>query len=215
MDTPYLRRRIEFENKLFSLLPNKFSGHFKHQIVYSIPSYWQTLSEMRTMALFQQLGLPPEEIDVKTVKGKDVDFVSRHNGKRIYVEVKGLKPENYDMAKKPGSFGPGEEDIERALRRSQDKFFENSCNIVVAAHEETTKTPLPRNPLLKHNNTPLTCLKGLDYEKTSALIILGGYYEDQFLQFMIWYNPFAQKELPQELKIIFDQNKVNGDIGGK
>lgn len=169
-----------------------------------------TDSELRTMALFHKLGISPKEVGVNTVKSKNVDFVFEYNMEKIYVEVKGLEPESDLTAKRADSFGAGEEDIERALRRSQDKFFENSCNLVVVADEETYKTPLFGNSLLKHNNTPLTCL--LDYEKTSVLIILGGLYEGQFLQFMIWYNPNAQKALPQGLKRIFDQNivKKNG-----
>lgn len=214
MDIPYLGRRIEFENKLFCLLPEKFCDHFKKQILSNRSSYWQILSEMRTIVLFHKLGISPEEVDAKTVKDKNVDFVFKHNGERIYVEVKGLKPENY-LAKKSGSFGPGEEDIKRALRRSQDKFFKNSCNIVVLANEETSKTTSFMNSLSKHGNKPLICLRDSGNEKTSALIILGGYYEDQFLKFRISYNPYAQEELTQELKIIFDQKQSHGDIGEK
>jgi len=206
--TSYLKRNTEFEKNLFSLLPKKFYDHFRRQISSNRSSYWQTISEMRAIVLFHKLGITPKEVEVQTVKGKNVDFISEYNGKRVYVEVKGLTPRDSHNTKKGDSFGAGEERLERALRRSQDKFFENSYNIVVVADEETTTTSLFMNPLLKHNNTPLSCLSEPDNEKTSALIILGGLYEDQFLQFMIWYNPNAQKDLPQGLKKIFDQNAI-------
>lgn len=207
-NTPYRKRNIEFENRLFSFLPKKFHNHFKKQISSNDAGYWQTLSEMRTMALFHKLGLIPKEVNVKTVKGKNVDFISEYKGESIHVEVKGFAPENYQTAKRPRSFDAGEESIERALKRSQNKFIRDSYNIVVIADEETTRTTLFMNPLLKHHNTPLAFLRDQINKKTSALIILGGLYENQLFKFMLWYNPNAQKDLPQGLKRIFDQNKV-------
>ena len=210
-NNPYQRRNIEFENRLFSALPKKFRSHFKKQIGSNIPNYWQTISEMRTIVLLRKLGLILKDVDAETVKGKNVDSVFEYNGEKIYVEVKGSIPQNIQDAKRGGSFGASEEKIERVLRRSQDKFFENARNIVVVADEEVIKTPLFMNPLMKHKNTPQTCLSKFGNKKTSALIILGGFYENQLFQFMIWYNPNAQKELPQGLKTIFDQNKDKKD----
>jgi len=205
---PHRKRNAEFEKHLFSLLPKGFSDHFKKKIDSNESGYWQTTSEMRAIVLFHKLGITPKEVETQTVKGKNVDFISEYNRERVYVEVKGLTPKDSQKEKRGGSFGPDEEKIERALRRSRNKFFENSYNIVVIADEETTKTSLFTNPLLKHNNTPLSCLSELDNEKISALIILGGLYEEESLKFMIWYNPNAQKVLPRELKAIFDQNET-------
>ena len=217
MINPYLKRNKKFEKSLFSLLPDKFHNRFKRRISSNKSGYWQTISEMRTIVLFHKLGISPKKLDAKTVKDKDVDFVFEYNEEKIYVEVKGLRPENCQTTKKTGSFGAGEEKIERALRRASKKFFENAYNIVVIADEETTKTSLFGNPLLK-NQSPLSLIlslidlvKNVDYGKISALIILGGFYEKQLFQFKIWYNPNARKDLPQGLKTIFDQNKVKKD----
>lgn len=209
--TPYRKRNTEFEKRLFSLLPKEFYDHFKKKIDSNELGYWQTISEMRAIVLFHKLGITPKEVEVQTVKGKNVDFISEYNGERVYVEVKGLTPKDSQNKKMGSSFGPGEEKIERALRRSQNKFFENACNIVVVADEETSKTPLFKNTLLKHNNTPESYLSEPDNEKTRALIILGRLCEEESFKFMIWYNPDAQKELPHGLKTVFDRNKSNKD----
>jgi hypothetical protein len=43
----------------------------------------------------------------------------------------------------------------------------------------------------------------------SAIIILGGLYEEYLLKFKIWYNVNPRKALPEGIIEIFNQRKSN------
>lgn len=209
MNKQRLLKNIKLEEILLDRLPKQFKSNFQKKFSKNNNSYWQTVSEARAMVAFKDLGVSVKEIDVKTIKNKDVDFFAVFEGEKIYVEVKGFVPEDHEIAIKGGSFGTDDEKIIRALDRAQPKFHDFSCNILIIADEDTIKLPLYLNSLVDLQKIPEIYLNSHDYIKTSAIMILGGLYEDQLFKFKIWYNIDPQKLLPQKIVDIFDQNKAN------
>jgi len=65
------------------------------------------------------------------------------------------------------------------------------------------------NLLTDLEKTPEIYLNSPDYDKTSALMILGGMYYEQQYNYKIWYNDSSQKPIPNNLKGLFDKRKSN------
>ncbi len=209
MNLQQLSKNVKLEETLLNRLPEHFRSSFQKKFAKNNSSYWQIMSEARAVVVFNDLGIPVKEIDFKTVKNKDVDFLAMFKSEKIYTEVKGSIPEDYEIAKKGGWLGTDDEKIYRALDRAQPKFLDSSCNILVIADEDTIKPPLYMNPLVDLQKIPEIYMNDPDYVKTSAVMILGGFYEDQLFEFKIWYNTNPQKSLPQNVVNIFDQKKTN------
>lgn len=207
----YLATNKELEVNLLGLMPcDAFKKHFSSHLSNAGDGYWQILSEMRAIHIFHNiLGIPVVKVEAKTIRNKSVDFLCNVNNENVFVEVKGFRPEDYEIAKKGGSLGNDEEKIDRALNRSQNKFLDNTCNIVVIADEDTTKPPLFMNPLADLEGTPEIYLNSPDYSKTSAVIVLGGLYEGEMFKYKIWYNNNPKRALPSGLISKFDENKSN------
>lgn len=202
---------VEFEKKLLKKLPIHFQNNFRIKLRGNNDNYWQTLSEARAIIIFNNLGILVKEIDVKTIKNKDVDFFAEFEKEKIYMEVKGFVPEDYEIAKNGRMLGTDDVKIIRALNRARPKFFNSSCNILVIADENTTKKSLFENHLMDKQKIPgkyLNCCCH-KYIKTSAIMILGGLYENQLFKFKIWYNANPEKLLPQKVVNIFDLKKAN------
>ncbi len=195
----------ELEKFLLDVLPkDEFRKKFKERLKNAKDDYWQIMSEIRAIYIFDKiLEIPVADIEVKTVGQKDVDFVAVHGGEKVYVEVKGFRPIDKTTAKKGGWIGSDEEKIDRALRRSRDKFLEGSYNITVIADENTIRLSLFMNLLTDLEKTPETYLSDPDNAKISAVIILGGMYDEQQYKFKIWHNDNSQKPLSNSLKEIF------------
>jgi len=205
MEEMYKKRSLKTEEVLFAMLPKQFIDMFQKKLCENKSSYWQTISELRAAVIFNKLGISIEGVDHKTINNKDVDFLAVYNNEKIYVEVKGFIPENYDIAKKGGTMDDGEGKIRRALDRATPKFFDTACNILIIADEDTIKPSLFMNPLVDFKRIPEVYLNV--FPKVSAIIILGGLYEEQLLKFEIWLNANPQKVLPQDVIDIFNQGK--------
>lgn len=212
-EKPEIIKNLDLEKFLLDNLPrDNFRNTFRTRLRNaSAPGgYWQIMSEMRAIHIFHNiLKIPVRDIEMKTVKGKDVDFVCDWDGESVYVEIKGFRPIDYEIAKRGGWIGNDEEKIDRALVRSQDKFLNNNINIVVVADENTIRLPLFMNLLTDLERTPEIYLNSADYIKTSAMIILGGMYYDQQFKYKIWYNTNPEKSLPNDLINLFDRLKSN------
>jgi len=139
----------ELEKFLLNALPkDKFRERFKEKLKNAKGDYWQIMSEMRTIYIFDKVfKIPVIGIEVVTIKGKDVDFIANHEDGKIFVEVKGFRPTDKTIAKRGGWIGSDAEKIDRALRRSQNKFLESSYNITVVADENTIRLPIFMNLL--------------------------------------------------------------------
>lgn len=207
MDQCRLSKNIEWEKRLIAKLPKKFRVIFQSKFDAGDNGYWQKISEAMAIIVFNDLGISVQEIDFKTVKDKNVDFLAIFEKEKIYTEVKGFEPENYEIAKKGNCFGIDDKKIPRALDRAQPKFLNSSCNILIIADEDTVKRPLYNNDLVDLNKTIETYLN--IYDKTSAVMVLGGFFKNQLFKFKIWYNTNPEKLLPQNLVEIFDRNKSN------
>jgi hypothetical protein len=178
--------------------------------------YWKTLAEARAVVIFfKKLNLLPpefEDIDIKTFKDKDVDFVFPFDGEKIYVEVKGFNPDD-ETSEEYSSFAinTGEDDIRRALKRASDKLLENSYNIVIIADEDFL------HPLGNKKQNELDAVFDDDvYKKISAFIVLGPLWAGEQSDFLsgpafkftgIAYNKNAQKPLPSKLRDVLDKNR--------
>jgi len=213
----YLTSNPKYETELLSELPEHLKKNFQEKLSRLMTGYWKTLAEARTLVIFlKKLGLlPPEfqDVDVKTFKDKDVDFVFNFEGEKIYVEVKGFSPDK-ETSEDHSSFAidTNDNDITRALKRADDKFLENSHNVVVLADEDVM------HPLGNKNQSEIEDVLD-DYKKISALIILGPlragdpFEPSDFLSGPLFkftkiaYNKNAQKQLPEKLKAILDSNK--------
>ncbi|MFA6097273.1 MAG: hypothetical protein WC788_06620 [Candidatus Paceibacterota bacterium] len=207
----YLKNNVVLEEKLLSLIPDKFREVFESKLK-NVPSYWQTISEMRAIIIFNnKLGISVIEIDKKTVSKKDVDFACELNGGTIYVEVKGFRPEEYEKARRGGVLSGDDDEIkiDRALTRARNKFLDNAHNIVVLADEDTMRPPLFMSPILEMQNTPEMYLNLCENSKVSSLMILGGMYEEQMFDYKIWHNPNPQKYLPEAILSLFLQMRSN------
>lgn len=196
---------------LLDRIPDKFLDLFQKKVSESLKSkssrnYWKVLSEMRAVCIFENLGVSVKEIDVKTVKNKDVDFSTSYVNETIYVEVKGFDPVDYVIAKRGGALGLDEDKIDRALERAQDKFLPNSLNIVVIADEDTLKPSVFENYLSELGKIPESYLLKSEYRKTSGLMMLGGYYEEQLFMYKFWRNYSANLTMPEGLVKIFAEN---------
>lgn len=147
-DIWYLTINPELEAKLLDFMPeDNFREHFSSRLKNAGSGYWQTMSEMRAVHVFHNMiGVPVVGLEVKTAGNKSVDFLCEWGGEKVFIEVKGFRPEDYETARKGGSLGNDEEKIDRALGRAQNKFLDNACNIVVIADEDTVKPPLFMNP---------------------------------------------------------------------
>lgn len=206
----YLPKNEKLERSLLNSLPNVFQAQFSERLHSSPQNYWQTLSEIRAIHVFHsKLDIPLIGIEVSTNGNKNVDFVCDWNGTRIFIEVKGFRPEDYEVAKQSGSFGSDEKKIDRALKRCQNKFLDNACNIVVIADEDTIKPPVFMNPATDLERTPEIYLNDPNYRKTSAVMALGGIYDDQMFKYKIWYNANPQCLLPPDFVTMLDKNKSN------
>lgn len=210
-DIGYRATNPELEAKLLGLMPqDNFRTHFSSRLQNAGNGYWQILSEMRAIHIFHSIiGVPVVSLEVKTAGDKSVDFLCGWDGEKVFIEVKGFRPEDYETARKGGSLGNDEEKIDRALSRSQNKFLYNACNIVVIADEDTVRPPLFMNPLADLEGTPEIYLNSPDYTKTSAVMVLGGFYEEEMFKYKIWHNANPQKSLPNSLVVKLDQNKAN------
>lgn len=210
-DIGYLATNPKLEEKLLGFMPqDNFRAHFSSRLQNAGEGYWQILSEMRAMHIFHNLiGVPVVGVEAKTVGDKSVDLLCDWDGEKVFVEVKGFRPEDHEIARRGGSLGNDEEKIDRALSRSQDKFLANACNIVVIADEETIKPPLFMNPLADLEGTPEIYLNSPDYSKTSAVVVLGGLYEEEMFKYKIWYNTNPQKSLSGNLITKLNQEKSN------
>lgn len=208
MNQQRLFKNVKLEKILFGKLPKQFENIFRKKFDDNSDKsgYWQAISEARAVIVFCNIGIPVQEVDAKTVKDKNVDFLAIFNNEKIYTEVKGFMPEDYEIAKK-GKSPLGDEKIDKALRRAQPKFLESSYNILVIADEDTVKPSLYNNELLK----PEIYLNIEDYVKTSAIIILGALFKDQMFEFKIWYNANPKISLSQKVIDIFDQKKSNSN----
>lgn len=207
----YLTENKLLEAQLLSFLPeDNFREHFTPRLKSSADNYWQIMSEMRAVHVFHNMiGIPVVGVEAKTVGNKSVDFVCGWNNENIFVEVKGFRPEDHEIARRGGSFGNDEEKVDRALSRSQNKFSDNTCNIVVIADEDTIKPPLFMNPLADLEGTPEIYLNSPDYSKTSAVMVLGGLYEEEMFKYKIWYNNNPKRALPSDFVAKLDKNKSN------
>jgi len=208
----FIMRNKKLEKSLLNALPKeRFKARFEERLNnVSYNNYWQIISEMRAIYIFNNiLKTPVEDIEVLTVGRKNVDFVANYNTVKIYVEVKGFKSVDEIIAKKGGSIGSDDEKIDRALNRSIDKFLKDSCNIVVIADENTTRLPLFMNELTDLKRIPETYLNSSYYEKVSAIMILGGMYKEQLYNYKIHYNNNPTLELPDGLKEILNSQASN------
>lgn len=205
-----LFKNAELEKELIDKLPEKFKSIFQKKFndKSNTNEYWQAISEARAVIVFCNLGISVEKLDVKTVKDKDVDFLAIFNNEKIYTEVKGFLPENYEIAKK-GKSPLGDEKIDRALRRAKPKFLKSSCNILVIADEDTIKPSLYNDEFIELEKRPEVYLNDDDYAKTSAIIMLGGIFKDQMFEFKISYSANPEKALPKNVIDIFDKRKSN------
>lgn len=171
-------------------------------------NFYQIVSENKTYSLFtKKLKILIQEKNKKTLKNKDVDFFFDFKGFPIYIEVKAnLNEKNF----KSGMIGEKNKIfLGRFLRRSNNKFLENNCNIVVINDSNTSRTPIFDSlelPLIKKREIQKE-LGG--YPKISALIILSPNYEEKELEYQMFYNPECQKQLPEKLKSILDLHKSN------
>lgn len=201
---------FQLKKSLLNNLPKtEFKQKFKERIrKVKDENYYQIVSEMRSIYIFEKtLNIPIIDIEVKTLKKKGVDFLFDFDNEKIYVEVKG----NESIRNCCGGniLEKVNEIIERAFNRSQNKFLENSCNILIIADENTIKIPLFNNQLLEHNEIVQGYLNLPENEKTSAVIILGGQYQNQLYNYKFWDNPNSQKKLPAALREILDKHKSN------
>jgi len=203
-----LLKNAKLEKTLLDKLPEQFRNDFQKKFGNN-NSYWQTISEARAIIVFNNLGIPVKEIDAKTIKDKNVDFLAVFDNEKIYTEVKGFVPEDYEIAKNGNILGADDKKIIRALDRAQPKFLNSSCNILIIADEDTIKLPLFMDPLVDLQKTPEIYLNSYDYIKTSAIMILGGLYDNQLFKFKIWYNANPQKSLSQSVMNIFNKEKAN------
>ncbi len=210
-DIGYLATNPKLEEKLLGFMPqNNFRTHFSSRLQNAGDGYWQILSEMRAIHIFHNLiGVPVVGVEAKTVGDKSVDFLCDLGGEKVFVEVKGFRPENHETARRGGSLGNDEEKVDRALSRSQNKFLDNTCNMVIVADEDTIKPPLFMNPLADLERMPEIYLNSPDYNKTNAVVILGGLYEEEMFKYKIWYNNNPKRVLPSDLITKLDENKSN------
>jgi len=202
-----LSKNIALEITLIDRLPVGFQDNFRKKLNENNNSYWQTLSEARAIIIFNNLGIQVKEIDVKTIKNKNVDFFVILENEKIYSEVKGFVPEDYEVAKRGSNYFDKQEYemmIERALKRANKKFIDENLNIVVIADENSIKSSLFREPLL--NNLPEDVL--WNYPKISAVMILGEYNNEDMFKYKIWYNIHSQKSLSKNLINILNTNKT-------
>jgi len=187
---------------LFAFLPKVLIPRYEVKLKQQEgkQGYWQVISEIRTAVIFHHiLSIPVQNIDVKTVKEKNVDISAVFSNEEIHIEVKGFTPEEEKIARQGGFVDSGEVMVDRALRKAQKKFLKDRLNIVVIADEDILKTPLYMNPFLELKNVVDMYLDVPDYKKTVALMVLGGYYEEQMLKFKIWYSQNTFKTMPVEL----------------
>lgn len=211
LDIGYLATNPKLEATLLGFMPqDDFRTHFSLRLQNADSGYWQILSEMRAIHIFHSIiGVPVVGVETKTVKDKSVDFLCDWNGEKVFAEVKGFRPENHEIAQRGGSLGNDEEKVDRALSRSQNKFLDDACNIVVIADEDTIKPPLFMNPLADLEGTPEIYLNSPDYSKTSAVVVLGGLYDGEMFKYKVWYNNNPKRALPPDLVARLDKNKSN------
>jgi len=195
---------------LKNLAKAEFKSKFEARLsTVSDENYYQIISEMRSIYIFEKiLKLPIEDINVKTINEKDVDFTLNFENDIIYVEVKGSQAiENWKGGAIPEKM---RETVSRAFERAQNKFLDKGCNILIVADENTIKIPVFDTCLLLPNIKEEIIDPLLNISpKTSALMILGGQYYKTLFRFSIFYNANSKKELPKKLKDILDLHKSN------
>ncbi|MCK4386779.1 MAG: hypothetical protein KAV41_01680 [Candidatus Pacebacteria bacterium] len=204
-------RNKKLEKKLFDFLTTEdLKKHFTNRLNIAPDSYWQTISEMRTVVIFNNfLKIKIKDVESKTVKEKSVDIVGFLEKNKIYIEVKGFRPQNLNIAKKGGLLGIDENKISRALLRSKNKFFSKTYNIVVIADEDTIKPSLFEDSFVDMDKTPEKYLDMEENRHVSAVMILGGFYDKQLFKYKIWYGANTICSLPDDLKMILNKYKSN------
>lgn len=203
-----LSKNIELEKTLIDRLPVNFQDNFRKKFNENNNSYWQTISEARAIIIFNNFGIQVMEVNAETIKNKNVDFLAIFENEKIYSEVKGFIPKDYEIAKRGSNYFNRQEYetmIKRAFKRANLKFFNGNLNIVIIADENIIKSSLFREPLL--DKLPEDVL--WNYPKISAVIILGDYNNEDIFKYKIWYNANPQKSLPQNLMNILDINKTS------
>lgn len=205
----YLKENKELESRLLAMLPDTLQEKFKAKRRIGMGD-WKIISEIRTACIFYGvLKIQVTDVNVNTIGEKDVDLVARYKDETIYIEVKGFDPEDYEVAKKGGILDLGDNIIDRALKRARPKFILGTPNIVAIADENTTKPSLFENGLSQLSRTPELYLEKPEYRNISALMILGGYYEEQLFSYQFWHNNNALCELSPALHAIFTEKASN------
>lgn len=206
----YLSVNKELEQCLLLKVPSKFQEGYQEKLKrIKDAERWQVISEMRSVIVFEQLGMFVNGIDVPTAKKKNVDFIAQCGSDIIYVEVKGRRPEKYEKAKQGGILVTDEMFMERVLRKSKPKFLEDSYTILVLADENTVKPSLFDQLMPYFDEVPPQLLSS--YKQVGALMVLGGMYYETLFQFKIWYNEDAKKELTGEMRSMFNGGAVNAE----
>ena len=94
----YLSSNPKYEKELLNELPEKLKSVFQEKVSKMMTGYWKTLAEARAIVIFFKklnlLSLEFEDIDIKTFRDKDVDFVFLFEGEKVHVEVKGFNPDD-------------------------------------------------------------------------------------------------------------------------
>ncbi len=174
-------------------------------------NFYQRISENKAYCLFtKKLRISISGKNKKTFKEKDVDFFFNFKGVPIFCEVKAnLNEEIF----KSGNIGEKNKIfLKRFLKRANNKFLENNCNLLVINDSNTSRISVFKS--LKLLSFPLNkeIQRELEkYRKITALIILSPNYEEKNLKYQIFYNSSCQKPIPQNLKSILDLHKSNKD----
>lgn len=203
----YLKENKKVEEYLLNKLPDeRLKANFLSRLRPLNDGYWQIMSEMRAIHIFHNiLKVPVLNIEEKTVNEKSVDFTLGWQDKKIYVEVKGFRPSEVVRGE---SLNDGSLIISRALGRAIKKFLNDTCNLVIIADENTKKCPLIDNARIFEENGAQAYLSNADYQKVSALMVLGGWFTQDLNKYMIWYNDEAQKTLPSDIRGALERHKI-------
>lgn len=199
-----LKRNPKLESELFSKIPEKINAIYRKSINQNKSGYWQTISEMRAFVAFTNIGIEITRINFKTKGGKDVDLLAKYKQNQLFIEVKGSTPIPSEIAKQGRSLDSGIDKMERALRKANPKFLTNKKNILVIADEETIGISLFNNPLLEYNNTPLEFFHNSEYQKISAIVLLGGLYGKQLYSLKTYTNPYCKNPINRDILSLFE-----------
>lgn len=174
-------------------------------------NFYHSISVNKIYSLFtRKLKIPVTEKNKKTFKDKDVDFFFVFEEIPVYIEVKtNLNEENF----KSGNIGEKNKIFwHRFLERSNDKFLENNCNIVVVNDSNTYRIPIFDSLGLLPRREEEIIKELSKYQKISALIVLSPNYQESDLAYQIFYNPNCQKQLSEKLRNVLDLYRSNKEI---